>query len=318
MHGLGEHGHEGHVHGIDLDREGSKRALKLTLALTTVLLIAEVAGGLISGSLALLADAAHMLSDSLSLSVALLAAWLAARPGGPSRTFGYRRAEILAALFNGVTLVAISIWIFIEAGIRFGDPPEVEAGLVLVVAVGGLAVNLVAARILHAHSGESLNVSAALRHVIADGLGSVGVIAAAIVILTTGWEYADPAVSVAIGVLILVSSWSILRDSVQILLEGSPPGTDVGEVGRAMASVPGVTQVHDLHVWTITSGFPALAAHVVVGEDTDCHAKRRELEDLLRSRFGLDHTTLQVDHEGGELLQIDTGPGGASAARESL
>ncbi len=298
----------GHVDGHSSgghDPTGGKRALKLTLALTTAFLVVEVVGGLVSGSLALLADAGHMLSDSLSLSVALFAAWLAGRAGGPTRTFGYRRAEILAALFNGVTLVAISIWIFIEAGIRFGDPPEVEAGLMAAIAVGGLVVNLVAARILGAHAGESLNVSAALRHVIADVLGSAGVIVAAVVILTTGWEYADPVVSVLIGILILASSWSILRDSVQILLEGSPPGTDVGEVGRAMAAVEGVREVHDLHVWTITSGFPALAAHVLVERETDCHATRRALEAMLRDRFGLDHTTLQVDHEGGELLQIE-------------
>jgi cobalt-zinc-cadmium efflux system protein len=307
MHGPTGQTHEGHAPGVELDRSGSKRALKLTLALTTAFLVVEVAGGVISGSLALLADAAHMLSDSLSLGVALFAAWLAGRAGDSSRTFGYRRAEILAALFNGVTLVVISIWIFIEAGIRFSDPPEVEAGLVLVVGAVGLAVNLVAVRILHARSAESLNVTAALRHVIADVLGSVGVILAAVVILATGWEYADPVISVAIGVLILVSSWSILRDSVQILLEGSPPGTDVDEVGRAMASMPGVSQVHDLHVWTITSGFPALAAHVVVGEQTDCHAKRRELEEMLRSRFDLEHTTLQVDHDRPDLLQIETG-----------
>ncbi|HEY8001237.1 MAG TPA: cation diffusion facilitator family transporter [Solirubrobacterales bacterium] len=297
-----------HAGGIDLDREGSKRALKLVLALTSAFLVAEVVGGVISDSLALLADAGHMLSDTLSLGVALFAAWLAGRPGGPSRTFGYRRAEILAALFNGVTLVAISIWIFIEAGMRFGDPPDVEAGLMLAIAVVGLGVNVVAARILHGHSGESLNVSAALRHVVADILGSVGVIVAAVVILATGWEYADPVVSVAIGLLILASSWTILRDSVQILLEGSPAGTDVEQVGLAMAEVAGVKQVHDLHVWTITSGFPALAAHVLVDRDTDCHATRRELEAMLHERFELDHTTLQVDHEGGELLQIANAP----------
>jgi cobalt-zinc-cadmium efflux system protein len=300
-----------HTGAIELDRAGSKRALKLVLVLTSAFLVAEVVGGLISDSLALLADAGHMLSDSLSLGVALFAAWLAGRPGGPSQTFGYRRAEILAALFNGVTLVAISVWIFIEAGIRFGDPPEVEAGLMLAIAIGGLGVNLLAARILYGHSGESLNVSAALRHVIADILGSVGVIAAALIILASGWDYADPVVSVAIGLLILASSWSILRDSLQILLEGSPPGTDVEEVGRAMAGLGGVKQVHDLHVWTITSGFAALAAHVVVDRDTDCHATRRELESMLHERFALDHTTLQVDHEGGDLLQIDTGAGGA-------
>jgi cobalt-zinc-cadmium efflux system protein len=275
-----------------------------------VFLVAEVVGGLLADSLALLADAGHMLSDSLSLGIALFAAWLAGRPSGPSRTFGFRRAEILAALFNGVTLVAISIWIFVEAGMRLGDPPEVEAGLMLGVAGAGLAINLVAARILYRHAGGSLNVSAALRHVFADVLGSVGVIVAAVTILATGWEYADPLVSVAIGLLILASSWSILRDSMQILLEGSPPGMDVEEVGQAMAAVPGVSQVHDLHVWTITSGFPALAAHVLVDRDTDCHATRRTVEEMLRDRFGLDHTTLQVDHEGGELLQISTGGAG--------
>jgi cobalt-zinc-cadmium efflux system protein len=191
---------------------------------------------------------------------------------------------------------------------RFGDPPEVEAGLMLGIAVAGLVVNLVAAGILQQHTGASLNVSAAMRHVIADLLGSLGVVLAAVIILATGWEYADPAVSVAIGLLILASSWGILRDSVQILLEASPAGLDVEQIGGAMAATPGVTQVHDLHVWTITSGFPALAAHVLVSRDTDCHGTRRELEAMLHERFGLDHTTLQVDHEGGELLQIENAP----------
>ena len=295
-----------HDHAPAPDRAAGVRALRLTLALTATFTVVEVVGGIVTGSLALLADAAHMLSDNASLGIALFAAWLAGRPAGPSRTFGYRRAEILAALFNGVTLVAISIWIFIEAADRFGDPPEIEAGLMLGIAVAGLVVNLLAARILWRHARQSLNVSAALRHVLADLLGSAAVIVAALLILTTGWEYADPAVGALIGLLVLASSWGILRDSTQILLEGSPPGTDVEEVGRAMAAVPGVTQVHDLHVWTITSGFPALAAHVLVGRDTDCHAKRRELEELLHRRFDLDHTTLQVDHEGGELLQIET------------
>jgi cobalt-zinc-cadmium efflux system protein len=305
VHGPGAHDH---AHGYDLDRSGAKRALKLVLALTTAFLVAEVVGGLIADSLALLADAGHMLSDTLSLGVALFAAWLAGRPGGPSRTFGFRRAEILAALFNGVTLVVISIWIFIEAGQRFSDPPEVEAGLMLAIAVVGMAVNVAAARILQAHAGESLNVSAAMRHVIADLLGSVGVVLAALVILATGWEYADPLISIGIGILILGSSWSILRDSTRILLEASPADVDVEQVGQAMAAVPGVKEVHDLHVWTITSGFPALAAHVLVDRDTDCHATRRAIERLLEDQFGLDHTTLQVDHEGGELLQIETAP----------
>jgi cobalt-zinc-cadmium efflux system protein len=296
-------------------RAAGLRALKLTLGLTAAFTIAEVVGGLIAGSLALLADAGHMLSDDLSLGLALFAAWIARRPAGPSRTFGYRRAEILAALANGVTLVAISIWIFIEAGQRFGAPPEVEGGLMLGIAVAGLAVNLLAALILRAHSRRSLNVSAAFRHVLADLLGSAGVILAATIILTTGWQYADPVASVVIAALILASSWSILRDATQILLEGSPTGTDVEEVGRAMTTMPGVRQVHDLHVWTITSGFPALAAHVLVDREADCHAARRELERMLGSRFGLEHTTLQVDHEGGELLQIEPAPDPGAKAR---
>jgi cobalt-zinc-cadmium efflux system protein len=276
------------------------------VALTLTYTVVEIIGGLLTDSLALLADAGHMLSDDLSLGLALVAVWLAGRPPSPRRTFGYQRAEILAALFNGVTLVAISVLIFIEAARRFSDPPDVIGGWMLVVACGGLAVNLIAARILHRAGTDSLNVSAAFRHVLADLAGSVGVIVAALIILITGWEYADPLVSALIGILILASSWSIIRDSGTILLEASPRGLNVEEVGTAMASVPGVVEVHDLHVWTITSGFPALAAHVTVGRDADCHAKRRELETLLADRFGLEHTTLQVDHAGGELLQIET------------
>ena len=313
---------EGHTHsqarqGPAPDREGSTRALRLTLALTAAFTAVEVAGGLISGSLALLADAAHMLADNLSLGLALFAAWLAGRPAGPSRTFGFRRAEILAALVNGVALVAISVWILVEAYDRLSDPPEVEAGLMLAVAVVGLAVNVASARILHAHAEGNLNVSAALRHVLADLLGSVGVILAGVVIVTTGWRGADPMVGALIGILVLGSAWSILRDSVQVLLEGSPRGIDVEELGRAMAGAEGVAEVHDLHVWTITSGFPALAAHVLVARDTDCHVVRRRLEGLLHDRFGLEHTTLQVDHEGGDLLQIEL-PGAQGTPGEKL
>jgi cobalt-zinc-cadmium efflux system protein len=290
-----------HAHG----RERGRRALTLTLALTATFTIVEVVGGLLTDSLALLADAGHMLSDDLSLGLALFATWLAGRPPSPRRTFGYQRAEILAALFNGVTLVGISVLIFVEAYRRFDDPPDVLGGWMLAIACAGLAVNLTAAGILHRAGTESLNVSAAFRHVLADLAGSVGVIVAALIILVTGWEYADPLVSVLIGLLVLGSSWSIIRDASSILLEASPRGLNVQEIGTAMATVAGVTEVHDLHVWTITSGFPALAAHVTVDRDADCHAKRRELEALLSERFGLDHTTLQVDHAGGELLQIE-------------
>jgi cobalt-zinc-cadmium efflux system protein len=237
--------------------------MAVVLALTATFTVAEVVGGLLTGSLALLADAGHMLSDNLSLGLALFAAWLAGRPATPERSFGYQRAEILAALFNGVTLVAISIWIFIEAYRRFESPPEILGGWML-----------------------------------ADALGSVGAIVAALVIVLTGWRYADPLVSVAIGLLILASSWSLLRDSTNILLEATPRGIDAEEVGRRMAGAEGVVEVHDLHIWTITSGFPALSAHVLVSQREDCHARRRDLEKLLALEYGISHTTLQVDHVG--------------------
>ena len=297
----------GHSHAHHADTADARRRLALVLVLTAAFMVAAVVGGLIAGSLALLADAGHMLSDSLSLGLALLAAWAAQRPATSQRTFGYKRAEILAALVNGIALVAISIFIFVEAGRRLGDPPEVDGGLMLAVAVAGLVVNAAGAAILARSSHENLNVAAALRHVIADLLGSVGVIVAAIVVLATGWEHADPLVGVVIGVLVLASAWPILRDSGRILLEATPKGLDAGDLGRRMRAQPGIVEVHDLHVWTITSGFPALAAHVLVATDDDCHARRRELERMLARDFGITHTTLQVDHAHGqpELLQIE-------------
>ena len=290
-HSHGGHDHHGHSHA-----SAPKRALLIVLVLTGGFMIAEVIGGLLTGSLALLADAGHMLSDTASLAVALFAAWLAGRPASPSRSFGLRRAEILAALFNGLTLVAISVWIFVEAYRRLSEPPEVLGGIMLAVAVLGLLVNVTGAVILSRSSGESLNVEGALRHVIADVLGSIGAIIAAVVIILTGWRYADPLVSALIGLLVLASSWSILRDSVTILLEATPRGIDAEEVGRRMVAVEGVREVHDLHIWTITSGFPALAAHVLVDRDANCHDKRREIEDILQHDYDIEHTTLQVDH----------------------
>jgi cobalt-zinc-cadmium efflux system protein len=285
-----------HAHDHGEARGANRRALGLALAITAAYTVAEVVGGLLTGSLALLADAAHMLSDNFSIGLALLAVWLASRPTTSQRTFGYQRAEILAALANGVTLVAVSIWIFVEAYRRFQQPPEVLGGWMLTIALVGLAVNVAAGLILYGARGESLNVEGAFRHILADLLGSVGVIAAAVTILVSGWLYADPIVSVIIGLLVLASSWTILRDATRILLEATPRGIDAGEVGRRMSAAAGVREVHDLHIWTITSGFPALAAHVLVGRNEDCHARRRELEELLHDDFGIQHTTLQVDH----------------------
>jgi cobalt-zinc-cadmium efflux system protein len=296
-----DHSHEGHSHSTEGGHShggGNRRALSIALAITATYTVAEVIGGLITGSLALLADAGHMLSDNFSLGLALFAFWLSDKPPTPERSFGYKRAEILAALFNGVTLVAISIWIFYEAYRRLQEPPEILGGWMMAVAVMGLFVNVAAALVLSRSEGESLNLQGALRHILADLAGSVGVIAAAVVILLTGWLYADPLISVVIGLLVLGSSWKLLRDSTNILLESSPPGIEPEEVGEKMVSVSGVEEVHDLHVWMITSGFPALAAHVLVGRDEDCHGRRRELEKVLYREFGLEHTTLQVDHVG--------------------
>jgi cobalt-zinc-cadmium efflux system protein len=277
-------------------RHAQGRALGAVLALAVAFTIVEAVGGLLTGSLALLADAGHMLADDAALALALFAVWIARRPPTPERSFGYRRAEILAALANGVVLVAIAIWIFVEAARRLADPPDVLGGWMLVVAAGGLAANVVAATVLLRTDRSSLNLRAAFRHVLADLAGSAGTIVAALVIVLTGWVQADAIAGLAIGVLILGGSWAILRDSVSILLESTPRELDASEVGQALSRAPGVSEVHDLHIWTITSGFPALAAHVLVGQGEDCHARRVELERLLAERFGIEHTTLQVDH----------------------
>jgi cobalt-zinc-cadmium efflux system protein len=275
------------------------------LALTLALTVVEAIGGVWTGSLALLADAGHMLADDASLALALLAFWIARKPPTPERSFGYRRAEILAALANGVALVAIAIWVFVEAARRLSDPPEILGGWMLAVAVVGLIGNGVAAAVLARADATNLNLRAAFRHVLADLLGSVGAIVAAAIVLLTGWLQADAVVGMVIGALILLTSWSILRDSVTILLEATPREVDPRAVGLALSRAPGVVEVHDLHIWTITSGFPALSAHVLVGQHEDCHGRRRELEALLSQRFGIAHTTLQVEHaDREELLEI--------------
>jgi cobalt-zinc-cadmium efflux system protein len=296
----------GHGHDHDARRIGSAGALGLALALTAGFTVVEVVAGFLTDSLALLADAAHMLSDNVSIALALAAVWLARRPATPERTYGFKRAEVLAALANGVTLVVLAIWILYEAIRRFDDPPEVLGGWMLAVGVVGIGVNVAAGAILFRAREGSLNVEAAFRHVLADLLGSLGVVVAAVVILATGWLEADPIASVLIALLVLASSWSILRDSTSILLESAPRGMNARAVGERLARAPGVVEVHDLHVWTITSGFPALSAHVLVGRGEDCHGRRRELESLLRDEFGIEHTTLQVDHvsDPGGLVEI--------------
>ena len=284
------------AHDHDHARVDSRRALAIALALTAGFTVVEVVGGIAAGSLAVLADAVHMLSDNVAIALSLVAVWLAAKPSTPERTYGYKRAEVLAALANGALLVALAIWIFVESIMRFRDPGDPLGGWMLAIALLGLCVNLASGAVLARARRGSLNVEAALRHVAADVLGSIGVAVAAVVILTTGWDQADPVVSIVIGVLVLASAWSILRDSTEILLESTPRGLDVDALGRRLAGAPGVVEVHDLHVWTITSGFTALSAHVLVRPGEDCHGRRRELERMVHDEFAIEHTTLQVDH----------------------
>jgi len=294
-----------HDHGERLATD--RRRLGIALALILAFMVVEIVGGLISNSLSLLADAGHMVTDAASLTLALVAAWLAATPATPQRSFGLRRAEILAALANGVALVAISIWIVIAAIGRLHDPPDTLGGWMVAVGVIGIGVNLAAAAVTWGGRNGSLNVRAAFQHVLADLLGSAGVAVAGVIVLTTGWRYADPIVAIAIALLILASSWTILRDSVEVLLETTPRDIDAEAVGRAMVGHAGVREVHDLHIWTITSGFPALSAHVLVDPGADCHAVREELEHVLAERFSLTHTTLQVEHAGSPARRVAIG-----------
>jgi len=293
------HGHDHHGHD---HRSASRRALLWVLGLTLAFTAVEIAGGIFTDSLALLADAGHMVSDNVAIVLALVAVTLARRPSTPTRSFGLQRAEILAAFVNGLTLVLVSGWIVWEAVQRFDDTPEILGGWMLVVALAGLLVNVLAATILIRAGRESLNVEAALRHVFADLLGSGAVLVAALVIVTTGWTLVDPLVSIGIALLIVASAWGVLRDSTSILMEATPSGIDAEAVATAIVDVDGVTSVHDLHVWRITSGFDALAAHVLVGRGEDCHGLRREIEAVLRDRFGITHTTLQVDHDASDAL----------------
>jgi len=272
----------------------ARRPLALALALILVLLVGEVVFGVIAGSLALLADAGHMLTDAAALALALGAATFAGRPARGRWTFGFRRLEILAAHVNGITLLVIGVVIVYTAIRRLVDPPVVRGGLVLTVALAGIAVNLVAAALLARPSRGSLNVRGAFLHVATDLAAFAGTAVAGGVILATGWDRADPVASLVVAALIFWSSWILLRESTRILLEVSP--SEPQEVMGAMLSVPEVVDVHDLHVWTVGSGFPSLSAHVLVEPGSDCHAIRLRLATLLGERFGLSHSTLQVEH----------------------
>jgi cobalt-zinc-cadmium efflux system protein len=281
----------------------------IALGINGAMLLAEGVGGVLTGSLAVLADAGHVLSDVGSIALALFAATLAGRPAGGRMTFGYQRSEILAALVNGLLLVAVAIAVGYAAIGRLGDPPEIDGGGVLGLGLLGLAGNLAATYVLARGERADVNLEGVLRHSAADALGSIGVVLAGAIVLAGGSSLVDPIVGLAISLLILLSSWRLIKEPVDVLMEAAPAGFDVDAAGAAICEEEGVQSVHDLHVWTVTSGFGALAAHVVVAAECDRDLVRRRLELLLHERFGIDHTTLQMEEQVPDrLLRVENAP----------
>jgi cation diffusion facilitator family transporter len=291
----------GHSHASATAAGGHRRRLALVLGLTVGVLVAEVVGAVLTGSLALLADAGHMATDAVGIALALGAVTLAQRPARGRRTYGWQRVEILAAVANGLLLLAVAVYVLVVAIGRIGDPPDIESGLMLGVAAVGLLVNMVSLAVLHRGRRESLNVRGAYLEVLADALGSVAVIVAAVVILTTGWTLADVVASVLIGFLVLPRAWHLLREALDVLLEAAPRGVDMTEVRTHILEVDGVLDVHDLHAWTITSGLPVLSAHVVVTEEALAagHGGRvlDALCECLGEHFDVAHCTFQLEGE---------------------
>jgi cobalt-zinc-cadmium efflux system protein len=275
----------------------NKKNLAVVFGLTTTYLIAEVIGGLLTNSLALLADAGHMLTDAGAIGLALLAIWFAERPATPEKTYGYYRVEMLAALTNAVVLLFISLYILYEAWRRWQDPPEVMSWPMLIVATIGLGVNLISMRLLADASGKSLNIKGAYLEVLSDMLGSLGVIAASVIMLTTGWYRADPLISAGIGLFIMPRTWTLLKEVTHILMEGTPIRIDLKGVEEAMKRVEGVKAVHDLHVWTITSGVDAMSAHITVEDSVQGDRILAELPRALKDQFEIEHTTIQLEVE---------------------
>lgn len=276
---------------------GHRGRLFIVLTLTAGFMVVEAIAGLLTNSLVLIADAGHMLTDVAGLSIALTAIWLAQRPATQTKTYGYYRAEILGALLNSVLLFAVSAYILFEAYRRFQDPPNVPSAPLLVVATLGLGVNILGASLLMRGASESLNTRGAFLEVLGDLLGSVGAIAAGIVLLTTGWRYADPLFAAAVGLLILPRTWLLLKGALDILFEGTPSHISLADVQQTILSTPGVDSVHDLHIWAVTSGFVALSGHVQVSERADRDRALLALRERLREGFDIDHVTIQIEHE---------------------
>lgn len=297
-HGHDEHKHEhgpgGHAHGVSADAD--RKWLSLALAMISVFIVIESVIAVMAGSLALLSDAAHMLTDAISIVLALVAMRLSARPARGGYTFGLKRAEILSAQANGLTLILAGAWLGYEAVHRLIDPPEVTGWMVLVTALAGIVVNLVATWCLSRANRSSLNVEGAYQHILNDLFAFIGTAIAGLVVLLTGFARADAIATLAVVALMFKAGYGLLRDSGRIFLEAAPVGLDPDAVGDKLAASEAVTEVHDLHIWTITSGEPALSAHVLVEPGGDCHRVRRELDRMLSEEYGLTHTTLQIDH----------------------
>ncbi|MGW3953492.1 cation diffusion facilitator family transporter [Streptomyces sp. NPDC004752] len=305
-HDHGAIGHAGHSHGVAADAD--RRWLAIALTLITVFMAAEVVVGIVASSLALISDAAHMLTDAVSIVLALVAMRLAARPARGGYTYGLKRAEILSAQANGLTLLLLGAWLAYEAVRRLIAPPEVAGGPMLVTALAGIAVNVVATWCLSKANRASLNVEGAYQHILNDLFAFIGTAVAALIVVFTGFARADAIATLVVVALMAKAGYGLLRESGRIFLEAAPADVDPDLLGDTLVGRPTVVEVHDLHVWQITSGQPALSAHVLVAPDGDCHAVRRDLEALLRHDYGITHTTLQVDHVAESVLQV-TRPG---------
>jgi len=289
-----DHDHGGHSHSHS-HATANRKALWWVLVLTAGYLVAEVIGGILSGSLALIADAGHMALDVAAVALGLFASWVSQRPPTPTKTYGYYRAEILAALLNGITLVIVSLWIFYEAYERFGSPPEVKGGLMAVVAAGGLLVNVVAMWLMHSQKEAGLNMQGVWLHLLTDALGSVSAIVGGLLVWKFNWQLADPIISVLIGVLILFGAWKLLVECVDVLLVSVPRGVDTSKITSDVQALNQVLELHDLHVWALNTGVTALSAHVKMEPGADYGQVLSRVSHLLREKHGIEHVTLQLE-----------------------
>ena len=311
----GPDAHAGHSHALPADADARK--LTFALALIVAFMVGEVVVGALVHSLALLSDAAHMLTDAGAIGLSLFAIRLAARPAKGAMTFGFKRAEILSAQFNGATLLVLALLIIYEAITRLVHPPHVLGTPVLVVALAGIVVNLAATALLSKASRQSMNVEGVFQHLLTDLAAFIFTAIAGLVIITTGFRRADAIASLVVAAIMLKAACGLLRESGRVFLEAAPRGLDPEVIGQLMVSQSGVNEVHDLHIWEVSSGFPSLSAHILVGRDTDCHAVRQQLERLLRERFELEHTTLQVEHQRDELISIQASVAPATSTTDA-